>query len=215
MSISENVAFDDLMNSKHSNDQRETFIPQEVGKSRIVNHQPSQNTMTNQPNPSCWEALQNLRDLNVGAPFVDCLFDLHGRLMAQEINAEMQRKRVTEKDYDSANNQLIKMIERPEHTITIDGVTYYSAKHYKPKDGEAVTGYAKGTDWISYSCLGIVTSDPVWRPVPFTVWYEYDKSCWYTYDYFRQGDCKINVIAWTHLPHPKCVEEFQDFGNSL
>ena len=83
------------------------------------------------------------------------------------------------------------------------------------QDGEAVTGYAKGNDWISYSCLGPVTSDPVWRPVPFTVWYEHDKSCWYTYDYLRQSDCKINVIAWTHLPHPKSAEEFQDFCNSL
>jgi len=184
-------------------DQRETFIPQETGKSRIVNHQPSQNTMANQSNPSCWEALQNLRNLNVSAPFVDCLFDLHGRLLAQEVNAKMQRKQVTEKD------------KNIEDAITIDGIVYYSAKHHKPKDGEAVTGYAKGTDWISYSCLNPVTSEPVWRPVPFTVWYEHDKSCWYTYDYLRQGDCKINIIAWTHLSHPKSAEEFQDFCNSL
>jgi hypothetical protein len=246
--------------------------------------------MTNQPNFSCWEALQNLRDLGAGAPFVDCLFDLHDMLMAQENNAEMRRKQVTEKDKDieSVKSDRLRSekvsdticelddlfnisfpeslesavacdfagdgsnwrqdraelftgkIERVmrhlqevknrlqgmpvatkehnndlEHTITIDGVVYYSAKHHKPKDGEAVTGYAKGNDCISYSCLGPVTSDPVWRPVPFTVWYEHDKSCWYTYDYLRQSDCKINVIAWTHLPHPKSAEEFQDFCNSL
>ncbi len=199
MSISENVAFDDLMNSKHNNDQRKTFIPQEVGKSRIVNHQPSQNIMTNQPNPSCWEALQNLRDLGAGAPFVDCLFDLRDMLMPQENNAEIRRKQVTEKDKDI------------EHTITIDGVVYYSAKHHKPNDGEVVTGYIGESNFVTY----VTNLNPTSRPAPFAVWYEHNQSCWYTDDYVRRGNCKINVIAWTHLPHPKCVEEFQDFCNSL
>jgi hypothetical protein len=135
--------------------------------------------------------------------------------MAQEINAEMQRKRVTEKDYDSANNQLIKMIERPEHTIVIDGITYYSAKHYKPKHCEVVTGFVKEDDWLNYYCSNPMMPGSVLRPAPFIVWYDHGRLCWHIHEYSRKCDYKINVIVWTHLPHPKSIEELQDFGNSL
>ena len=185
----------------NSSDQRETFIPQEIGKSRIVDHnQPSQNIMTNQVNPSCWEALRNLRNLNVSAPFVDCLFDLHGRLLAQEVNAEIQRKRVAEKDKD---------IEL-KHTITIDGVTYYSAKHYRPADGDAVIGFEKGDDFTYRSDLNFAR-----RPYPFVVWYHQRLLSWSTFNNTRKVTCKVNIIAWTDLPHPKSAEEFQDFCNNL
>jgi hypothetical protein len=289
MSISENVAFDELINSKHNANQRETFAAEEPGKSRIVDcNQPSQNTMNNQtsPNPYCWEALQNLRTLNAGAPFVDCLFDLREKLTRHEnalFDLCKQREQITEKDQNTQsvdhaascaetvcdyicglddligvnpvrvssseiigclagddqhwwsanagvftgkiervmrhlreiNNELkgmpVEIPKKQEHTIVIDGVTYYNAKHYQPADGEAVIGFEKGNDLITYR------SDPsiVRRPYPFVVWYNQRQLCWYIWDYTRKVTCKINIIAWTHLPHPKSAEEFQDFCNSL
>jgi hypothetical protein len=56
-----------------------------------TNHQTS--TMTNQDNSPCWETLQNLRNLGVGAPFVDCLFNLHYKMIEQQINNDEKFQR--------------------------------------------------------------------------------------------------------------------------
>jgi hypothetical protein len=165
----------------------------------ILRPQPSQFPMKEQSNPSCWDALQSFRDLNVNAPLVDCLLDL--------------RKQIAEKDKPANNFYKQDAIEDElDHTITIDGVVYYSAEHHKPVSGEMVIGFTK--PFTSYEANDDRRNNGLpsfLRPMPEITWYSSDKSCWFVPcgSSYREE----NIKAWTKLPHPERTEELFDFMN--
>jgi hypothetical protein len=165
----------------------------------ILRPQPSQFPMKEQSSPSCWDALQSFRDLNVNAPLVDCLLDL--------------RKQIAEKDKPVNNFYKQDAIEDElDHTITIDGVVYYSAEHHKPVSGVIVIGFTK--PFTSYEANDDWRNNGLpsyWRPMPKITWYSSDKSCWFVHcgSSYREE----NIKAWTKLPHPERTEELFDFMN--
>jgi hypothetical protein len=272
MSISEDVAFHDLMESKRK---------ASLTSQNLIDFQPSQSPMKEQSNPSCWDALQSFRDLNVNTPLVDCLLDLRkqitekdkpvkcdessrsikiidrlfglGELLnvactdklineivdsfekedlllrleyfvatiedvikgSQEIKNKLQSRQVVIKDHDSANDRLVRMLEWPaENTIIIDGVTYYSAKHYKPVSGEMVIGFTK--PFTSYEANDDWRNNGLpsyWRPMPEITWYSSDKSCWLVP--CGSSHREENIKAWTKLPHPERTKELFDFMDRI
>jgi hypothetical protein len=166
-----------------------------------LDFQPLQSPMKDQLNPSCWDALQSFRDLNVNAPLVDCLLDL--------------RKQIAEKDKPVNNFYKQDAIEDElDHTITIDGVVYYSAEHHKPVSGEMVIGFTK--PFTSYEANDDRRNNGLpsfLRPMPEITWYSSDKSCWLVPcgSSYREE----NIKAWTKLPHPERTEELFDFMDRI